>query len=349
MKLHLGASKTQVLKKQSEESRKFVYENTEQIPFLKIEDGSNKFRLFPPHNPNDSFMELKKVVFMDSVDEKTGEKRKIPVKNAIVHGGLEKDLIEEYYRFALNFYKKKIEESQEEEEVSFASKVINIITGFKLGIAYNTKWVSYAKKMVGRESQFGILEFSNAIKKKIEELSVQEDENGDPIETDPFTDSEDGKAIIIKKEVSNSLKQGKTVEKTSYTATIEYKGDYSLEEKEIKDFIEVKPLTELRKSFKYEDFLKQVECLELYDKSFKLNIIKNKDFVKIFNSIVEMVEDKFSDVKKNENKKSETFLNKNVEKNSKKDYLGNLDDSEMIMKRILTKKINQSFRSKVII
>lgn len=197
--------------------------------FHTIEEGTNLFRIYPPHEQLDrfgkpySFTEPMSVAYVPAyipkrdtegkpvVDSNGKVELKLgvrPVFNSKVHGKLneqgvpvcERDLIDEYIRLT-NQRANELHPDDEAKRKDYAKYVYGI---FNLdpnkrinGILYRTSWVMYADKIVGgNPTELKRLEIGKSVKESINKIANIESAN-EPLGTDPFTDLDDGRTIKI--------------------------------------------------------------------------------------------------------------------------------------------------------
>lgn len=289
------STKVSTLKSQEKEVKSKVQTSfqNDRVEWLQIEEGTNKLRIYPAHPGTDSFVYPRCTIWLErQVEyEKDGEKiREIvkrPVFNSKVHGSTPKDLVEEYVKFATKMLEDEIKIEQDDEAAKELTDKLATLQHWQNGLKYKTGWCFYANKYVNGQKHFGQIEVTNGIKEKMNELSATEDVD-DPINTDPFTDVEEGKALIVTKtlEKVKNKKTGKTREETRYSATIEFRGNYALTDKELEEFEEVTPLEKIYKnSFRLRDFQLQLEGLQIYDKKNKLGVFEYDQFNDILEEI----------------------------------------------------------------
>ena len=108
--------------------------------FIKLVDGKNRFRLYPKF-PEDENFYIKKVVHWLELEADEGDKdtKRRSVYNAKVHGGVEKDIIEEY----IDMVKKKYADSDDDE----AETKMKTLTDKNKGLLSSTVWLCYANKL----------------------------------------------------------------------------------------------------------------------------------------------------------------------------------------------------------
>ena len=173
--------------KQQHKASGFGGGSNDRADFLSIDDGSNRFRVFPPHldDGGETFTEPKCVSWLsvevdeyDDAGNKTGDKvrKRKPVFNSAVHGNpaiavensdgktVRLDLIEMYIDFA----KEKLKESFDRK--ADYDEQVEMMYDWQTGIYPKKGWVFYAFKYIQDKSIFGLLEISNGLKKKINEL-----------------------------------------------------------------------------------------------------------------------------------------------------------------------------------
>lgn len=268
------------LKQQEEEISSKVRRGGGGKDWLSIDNGANKFRIFPGHPDTSSFIYPRTVHWLPRKWKDGDGNEKIdnkPVFNARVHGNLEKDIVEEYYKFAVE---KLTNEYDNEDNLQ---ERIDIMTHWKTGILSRTEWVCYAKKMSGNSSSYGLLQITNGVKEKLNEIAITEDPD-EVIETDPFTDPDNGKAIIITK--------NKDAEdpKDYYKVTLEFRGDYSLSDDELEWLLENESLESMYVgSYTRRDFELQLEGLEIYDNKHEFGLFSDPAWIDIVEEIEAMV------------------------------------------------------------
>lgn len=294
--------------------------------YLKIEDGENLFRIYPPHPEDmgggDVFAEPKVVIFLPMLVEEKDDKGNVimergrprlieknkSVFNSRIHGGLEKDLVEEYIKLALKNFDEELERVQDPEEQLEIKDKIELIKGNfskKIqGLKFNQSWVMYVEKIRGTEKKFGLLEIKPAVKNRLNELAVATDTADSPIAMDPFTDPDEGRAIKII--YDSKAKQISDYYKTEIDSAFEKKNIngaiynmprlFPLTDERLEEFIKETPLAQkFRNVFTQRDFQLQITGLEYFDNKHKLGIFNSPEFIEILEEIsVTVPEDKES-------------------------------------------------------
>lgn len=271
------ATSVSAMKKQEKEVSKMTNRrNSDRTDYLGFDEGSNKIRLFPAHPDSSSFVYpygrwwLLREVSYEKNGENITEIKKRPVYNAKIHGSAQHDIVEEYIKFTTKVLSDEITDEEELKE-----KLENL-THWRNGLRCKQEWVSYIHKYVNGNKQFGLLTFSNGVKNKLNEIAITEDDVSNPIATDPFTDPDEGKAIIVT--YAPKEKQAKDV----YKAAIEFRGNYALTDKELEDFSKLDSLEKLFNNvYKRRDFDLAVEGLQLFDQENKFGIFEHDEWLDI--------------------------------------------------------------------
>lgn len=295
--------------------RRGYSDSFERADYHSIEAGENEFRLMPAHPDSEdpNFWMPKSVVWLsvtvdkyDENREKTGEtevKRK-PVFTSDIHGPRELsgvDLIKSYVDYAQAKFKELFET---EEEIKNAEKVL---FDWKTGLKVNLSWVMYANKISQGGKVLGILEVSNGTKKKISKLASEIDSADDPLDSDPFTDPDEGIPLIINK-------RGKGLD-TEYEVSLKSvkKGKFNVEllpdpldDSDLEKLMNFKPLEKMFKnSFTRKDFEWQLEGLQRFDEDSEFNFFEEEEWLEKMETIKELVYDSIEEVKQSPKEEEE--------------------------------------------
>lgn len=284
--------------KSAQENNKSFGNDNNRVGFLTIEEGKNVFRILPPH-PDDtigaaylpkrvSTLQCEVPVYKDGED--TG-KTEVKAKNIFIatqHGGLAKDPIELYIDYVR---KRANDEFQDKED---RAKFLNPITGWRgpkgewnWGISPKTTFVAYAIK----DKKMGRLELYESMIKDMNKAAITE-EAEDVIETDPFSDPNEGCELIITKQKQRD-KQGKEINKWEFPVT---KGEPSRVKRESWDdyfertMVTDDQLAELLKQeslskimgnnvYTSRDFDFAIDGLRRLDELHKFDIFENSEFL----------------------------------------------------------------------
>lgn len=269
-----------VLKKQEEEYAKARPERGGDRDFTthKIEEGTNIFRFFPPHpeGGGSSFGEARCVSYLTVKRPKRGEDKKIiegefedklfPIFNAKVHGGLTKDPVESYMDFAKNTAIPEFVGDDTEKGELIWKEIVGDFKSKLQGIKPKDGTEVYAmkKQKDGTWSKVGRLEFTKSVKQQLMDVAI-EFSSGDDTTPDPFTDPDEGIAVIIENsgsgfdryKVSLESKRDKLTQTFIPTPLTDEQGE---------EWMKLEPLYKLYvNSYKRSDFNMQVEGLKNFD------------------------------------------------------------------------------------
>lgn len=176
--------------------------------FLTIDNGKNVFRIYPPHMNGGGvlFAEPKVVTFLPVYVEEKDDRGKMVkvlkqknVFNGKVHGKLTKDLVDEY----INFVKKLASDRNLTGDAykEFLAPLYGVYSKDsakrKQGITYRNTWTLYADKYEGDKVTFGRLEIGKSVKERLNKIAASTESSDDPAGVDPFTNPDDGRAIVI--------------------------------------------------------------------------------------------------------------------------------------------------------
>lgn len=286
--------------------------------YLKFEQGANLIRIYPPHPEEDGggvvFAEPKVTVFLpmmvvqknDRGEELIDSRTKRPITkesvksvfNSRIHGGTPKDLVEEYISFAQYELTEELKTCQDPKAKQFTSDKLEAITGnFKKkvqGLRYKQAWVMYADKITAGVPKFGILEIGPAIKDRLNSIAASTDTSGDPLATDPFTDIETGRAIVVT--YNKDALQPKDYYKTELDNVMEptiiggqrymLPRMFPLSDEQLESFLKVTPLAKrFTNCFKRRDFNLQLEGLMFFDEKFNIGLFQNPKWLSVCEEI----------------------------------------------------------------
>ncbi len=211
----VGVTTSAALKKQETELA-IKRPTSGKTDYLQIKDGENKFRILPFHSDGggSTFSEARTVSYLELKVEKRDEDGDViegkfeikgkPVFNSKVHGNTEEDLVEYYMHLAQT---KAIPEYIGDNKGMFKQIWDKIVGVYKQGaktqeqgLKPQDSHVVYAMKSNGVDDQgneiwgkIGLLELKKSQKDGLTEKAA---EYGEP---DPFTDIDNGVAVIITK------------------------------------------------------------------------------------------------------------------------------------------------------
>lgn len=266
-----------------------------------IDGGDNWFRLAPFHPDKGgsspfvakcvSFLEVKVPKRDDNkqVIEGQFEQKQKPIFNSKVHGGVDVDLVEEYMRVAKDL---AIPSFTDDKEVQKA--IWKQITDYdnvkkRSGLKPKDSWECYAWNRAGKLATLG---FGSTVKNQLNALAANLSQ--DPQSPDPYTDPEDGIAIIINKTGEQLT--------TKYTVRLDSRMvdkfnsqliPTPLTDDQMQIFDKTKSLHErFVNSFKRKDLDYQIEGLQNFDKRLKadgydISVFQYDEFLDIIEALYE--------------------------------------------------------------
>jgi len=267
--------------------------------YLTIEDGENKFRIYPPHPNKDNhpFVQAKQLWWLPWVYEQKdddgnvikdkkgnpkmqdGKKR---IFDARIHSKAGVDVVSEY----IDFYKKMCEDAgMSEDEVTEAMLPIYGSYQKKIqGIVGKPGWVIYADEhnnAGGKE--FGRLEIGKAVKYRLNDIIAREsdDEPVGTVSQNPFTDLDDGRLLIVT--YNGDAKKAADYYKTEIDSSFDKKTKQvnlvPLSDEELETFSKYPSLHSLFVDvYTSEDFEYAVTGLKLFDDKEELGVFEHEEW-----------------------------------------------------------------------
>jgi len=281
------------LKEQEEQTEKLAgTSNGGRAGYHEIDNGTNKFRIYPGQG-DETFCLPKVTVWLPREVEEKDEKGKtkkvvknMPVFNAKVHGGYEKDLVEEYVKFVTALLQDEIDDA---DELKTRLAILKNGKAPSTKISNDIKYVCYADKISTKPDKsivkkFARLEFGKSIKDQINKQAFSEDSD-DPIETDIISDPDNGFVVKIVRDPN-----AKTAN-DFYSVSLEVaKGAMPLTDEEL-EFLETQEsLTSLlTNTFKRSDYENQLAGLQIYDEKHGFGAFAHDSWLDIVEEIDAMV------------------------------------------------------------
>ena len=289
-----------------EETMKFASKRGD---YHTIDKGVNVFRMMPPHNENDPSMQPKVVYWLTCKVQKVDpngneiagefEEKQRPIFDSRIHGNTPKDIIDEYIKFT----KKSIFDNTQDKDDQ--KKLLAPINGWKdkngkwyPGITASQSYVCYATKGDIIPANLGRLEIYNNDRNELEKLNI-DDETGEPIMVDLFSDPDNGVQFIINRVTDEKTgKLTNIISKKTFTAPRGSKSaDYGKLYQEFLDsqvvpddvleaFSEMEPLSkQFRNAYKRKDFERALEALQMFDAKNDYHTFDNDEFLAIVEEI----------------------------------------------------------------
>lgn len=333
--------------------------------YHKVVPGRNVFRIYPPHESVDpvskrpcTFAEAKVVTFLPAMvvdrdssgkeqKDDTGKvKMKLgrkPVFNCTIHGKLDptghplsKDAVDEFIRLCQD-KAKALYPDDEEKRKKYLEPIYGLYSkdpNKKVdGITYNATWVCYADKVSGESSKFALLELKKAVKNRLNVISAIES-GDDPLGTDPFTDIDEGRAVVIvyndKAEQASDYYQTEidsstTQEELPDGRKVKIQKVFPLTDAQIEAFYSDKiiPLAKMfRNAFTRKDLDLQLWGLREIDKKYELGIFETDEFQTIAETIAALYpkeEENEETSEETAQEPAQTTSSKPIAKEAKKD------------------------------
>jgi len=288
------------LEKQDEEIKDLVgdlYEKRDGMVYHSFKDnGKHTFRLFPAHpdSENQNFLIPKFTnmleVEVDEYDkgEKTGKtvlKRK-NIFNSRVHGGADVDLIEEYIKLVEKQANEKYKGDQKKVK-EYLVPIYGQYIGMNnpnnvFGIKLQESYMCYANRIErDKEPVFGRLELTKGIRANLKTQAALLEDEDDPIGTEPYTDVEEGRNLVI---FTDSTKKGSE----RYTISTGQKAN-PLSDEQLEAFMNVKSLEhDYVKCFKRKDLDLQIQGLLIFDDKNRYGICESEEFLELVEALQEI-------------------------------------------------------------
>lgn len=297
--------------------------------FHAVDEGSNEFRLMPPHDysKTGSYVPCRTATLECDVPEfkegkETGkfEKKNKKIFIATQHGNetlrkLGKDPIELYIKY---FGEGAGLIDDKDDRTSFLAPIKGWRSKdgkWNWGIMPSTTYICYALK----DSKLGRLELWDKWTKDMDKIvaSIEEEEKT-VLEADPFSDPDEGYPLVIKKEKNDKGKWEYTVERRNpkkRQSWDEFCEENRITDAQLKELYEKESLYDLYVDcYTKRDFDLAVNGLQNFDKKWKRSIFENEDFLaelKEIEAIVPEPKTKDSDIDETfESAKNETDTSK---------------------------------------
>lgn len=233
--------------------------------YLNLEDGKTvRIRIFPAHPGEENFYISKKAYWL-TVAGNDGEMRRTQVLDARFHGGSRMDLVDEYVSWA----KKKCRNDVDKLEAITA-------TGPKSeSLTPSYSWLCYAD-VVSEELKPKLWEFKKMVRDGLNKLAFSEDED-EAIEIDPFTDPDEGLPVLVTYRKNPNRKKGENYYEVAFPKKPQPR---ALTDKEIEDFLQMKPLSEVLPKYGIKDFERALEGLQNFDETNEIGLFEDEDWIK---------------------------------------------------------------------
>lgn len=296
--------------------------------FFSIENGKNKFRIYPAHSNEDNWIEAKQTWMLPFDVEERDEKGEVkldkkqkpiikrktkPVFDARIHSNTKEDIVHIYIELLKQKFKEENDALPEKEKLTddeLNEKLIPVYGQYPkvYGIAGKPEWVVYVDKYVGATKQFGRVSFGKAVKQRINQLVAVDDSESPVNGKNPFTNLEDGRLIIITyNDKAQKAQDYYTTEIDSSTEPIEIPGrgkvlvqkTYPLTDEDLARFDKFPSLTkQYKNSYTKKDFDLAIKGLTIFDDENDFGLFQYDEFTDQINPL----RDKFPDPEEVEEK-----------------------------------------------
>lgn len=315
LRSQLKATPIKLLKKAAEKDNEMVGATSSE--YLQLVDGKSlKIRIFPAHPGVENFYISKKSYWL-SIANKDGEIKRGTVLDSRIHGGTSMDIVDEYVKMA-----KRIHAGDEEKLEALIGTGQN---SDSLNPSFS--WLCYASVVTPDEDLKPMLwEFKKMVRDQINKLSFSEDDD-DAIETDPFTDVDEGLPILVKYNKKPNKKAGENYYEVSFPKK---QIPRSLSDEEIERFMSLKPLSEILASYDIKMFERALEGLQNFDEDHDMGLFENDEWIEKIEEVKSQYQSEEEDkpVKKTSKKEEKTATKKPVKKVEEPEEEDSDDDSE---------------------
>jgi hypothetical protein len=275
--------------------------NNNRGEYHKIEPGNNIFRILPPHNENDPSFQPKAVYWLEVLIDKkddngnpTGKQERInrPIFDSRIHGGTEKDIVDEFIKFARKIAYESFQDLEDRKKALYPISGWRDKKGkWQNGILCNQSFVAYATKGDITPENIGRLEIYKTDKDKLEELNIGEGFD-EPITTDIFSDPDEGVQFNIRLYQDENGKSQRAVAKREFNPKNWKTYDDFMESQQVPDNVlekwqSMESLSSMFKNaYKRTDFLRALEALQFFDdEKLQFEVFDHDEFQEIVKEI----------------------------------------------------------------
>ena len=248
------------LRKVAEEDEKMLGISSNE--YLQLEDKKTiKIRIFPAHPGVESFYVRRKCYWLP-FQRNDGEMGRTSVNDSVIHGGTKYDLIDEYIKAAKKF-------------INGDSEKLEAITG-RDGLLPSYSWICYADKVQpDTELKAKLWEFRKVVRDALNRLTFTEDED-EAIETDPFTDIDEGLPVMVSYNKNPNRKKGENYYDVAFAKKPTPR---QLTDAELEYFSTLKPLNEIIGKYTMQDFDRALAGLQIFDEEHEIGLFDDDDWL----------------------------------------------------------------------
>ena len=248
------------LKKVAEEDEKMLGVSSNE--YLQLEDKKTiKIRIFPAHPGVESFYIRRKCYWLP-FQKNDGEMGRTSVNDSVIHGGTKVDLVDEYLKAAKKF-------------INGDSDKLEALTG-RDGLLPVYSWLCYADKVQpDTELKAKLWEFRKSVRDALNRLTFTEDDD-EAIETDPFTDIDEGLPVMVTYNKTPNRKKGENYYDVAFAKKPQPR---PLTDAELEYFSGLKPLNEVIGQYTISDFDRALAGLQIFDEENEIGLFDDDDWL----------------------------------------------------------------------
>lgn len=230
LRSRLKATPIKKLKARIDEDNSML--NNGNAEFLSLEDGKlMKIRIFPAHPDHDNFYVPRKCYWLPFTTD-SGDERRGTVLDSIFHGKTAMDIVQEYVAYV---------------KTHGSENAVAAVTAQRDGLLPSLSWLCYAAEVKEDDMDPKLWEFKKTVRDAMNRLAITEEED-EPIETDPFTDPDEGLPLFVKYIKNPNKKKGENY----YDVSLGKKPKACpLTDEAIEKFMKLKPIEEVAGSTRW--------------------------------------------------------------------------------------------------
>ena len=319
------ATSVKSLKKVVEDDEKMLGISSNE--YLQLEDKKTiKIRIFPAHPGGDSFYVRRKCYWLP-FQRNDGEMGRTSVNDSVIHGGTKMDLVDEYVKAARKF-------------IGGDKDKLEAITG-RDGLLPSYNWICYADKVQpDTELKAKLWEFRKVVRDALNRLTFNEDED-EAIETDPFTDVDEGLPVMVGYNKTPNRKKGENYYDVSFPKKPVAR---PLTDSELDYFSNLTPLTEVIGNYTIADFDRALAGLQIFDEENEIGLMEDDEWLEKVEEIRAQYDANASDEDDDDedNKKSKKSAKKATKKSKDNDDDDEDEDDDKKSKKASKKSAKKS-------
>ena len=264
LRSRLKATPIKKLKARIDEDNSML--NNGNAEFLSLEDGKlMKIRVFPAHPDHDNFYVPRKCYWLPFTTD-SGDERRGTVLDSIFHGKTAMDIVQEYVSYV---------------KTHGSETAVAAVTAQRDGLLPSLSWLCYAAEVKDDEMEPKLWEFKKSVRDAMNRLAITEEED-EPIETDPFTDPDEGLPLFVKYIKNPNKKKGENY----YDVSLGKKPKVCpLTDEAIEKFMKLKPVEEVAGTYTLEMFERALEGLQNFDEQHGIDIFGDDEWLEIVEKV----------------------------------------------------------------